>query len=455
VGVSHIKLAKRTGSSVLQLSVVGFELQSKTAIELFFMQHQQSYALVPADRADVVIFDMEHPTVKPLIEECRGQRPIVAVTATEQQFSEFITLRKPLEGKRLIKAIQQAVDQFAPDTQQHSLRQSVSSEGEKAFQAYQKRLAAERQAIAEYRASSSDRALSSADVRQRFQLNQDDASSKASISGHDEHYEPVSLASSSSSDHQTLIPATAETESSSIATTATATTTATTTAPALDDNIEDEKTDDISANNKAKLTYQMVYECCGNAPDINLNEPDQRRRVFFKKDSTLLAILLEVINEVKARRLPVEVVGLPGTLAYLPESQQFLFDFSDDLLIPLALTRFGYQELTLNVRPDLEADSSSVVSPQTTIINRDELIWKLALWTSKGRLDRLINPEQPYKLSQSLDIERLLPIPHLATMASLWGRHRLSAIEVVKVLKIQQRYVFAFMTAAHALGAFE
>ncbi|RTE67613.1 hypothetical protein EH243_01305 [Amphritea opalescens] len=455
MGVSHIKLAKRTVNSVLQLSIVGFELQSKTAIELFFMQHQHLYTLVPVDHAEVLVFDMEHPAVKPLVEQYRGLRPIVAVTATEQQFPGFVTLRKPLEGKRLLQAIQQAFDLFSPDKpldkqpdKPQSLRRSVSSEGEKAFQAYQKRLAAERQAIADYQASSTDHELSVADIRQRFQLNPDDRSSRHALAdGNDSPSEAVNLEASANADHPVITPATdIAPESASESTPLSASDTDI----EIEYKAEGETPDHQSVDSKPKLTYQMVYECCGNAPDVDLAEPDQRRRVFFKKDSTLLAILLEVVNEGKARSLPVEVVGLPGTLTYLPEPQQFMFDFSDDLWIPLALTRFGYQELTLSVCPDLEVDRASV-----TVINRDELIWKLALWTSKGRLDRMIDPQRPYQLSGSVDIDRLLPIPHLATMAKLWGRHRLSAIEVIKALKIHQRYVFAFMTAAYALGALE
>lgn len=437
MGVSHIKLTKRAADHVIQLSIVGFELQSKTAIELFFMQHQQHYALVPVEQADVIVFDMEHPAVKPLIEKFRAERPMIAVTATDKQFLGCITLHKPLEGKRLIKAITQALEQFAPgaiDPPAATLTK-VRNAGEQAFQAYQTRLAAERQAIADYRAQSSDRSKASADVRQRFVLTPDATAAVKPVSADTQ----AAAAAATLSEVASVTANTLATES-----------------PVDELSVNDvPESDEQAREHRTKLTYQMVYECCGNAPDVNLHEPDQRRRVFFKKDSTLLAMLLEVRTEGKARALPMEIVGLPGTLAFLPESKQFLFDFSDDFLIPLALTRFGYQELTLKVRPDLDAERPGVAGAKVTIINSDELVWKLALWTSKGRLDRMLDPDKPYRLSQALDFDRLLPIPHATTISSLWGRHSLSAIEVVKVLKIHQRYVFAFMTAAYAVGAFK
>jgi hypothetical protein len=425
VGVSHIKLNKRAASNVIKLGIVGFELQSKTAMDLFFMQHRSMYSLVSAEHADVLIIDMEHPAVKPVVEQYRNSRPIIAVTATENEFPGFETLRKPLDGKRLIKAINQAIESFVPADGDQQPDNQVRNEGEKAFQAYQKRLATGRQAMADYKTITSDRDQNSSEVRQRFQLDNQPAP-----------VNPESEDDVVKVEADTVAPPKAQVESA--------------VAVPVGRKAAEKKPQDV----KARLSYQMVYECCGNAPDVNMYEPDQRRRVFFKEDSTLLAILQQAIVEGEAQKVPVEITGLPGTLAYIPEHKKFLFDFSEDLLIPLALTRFGYQELTLKVRPDLDLERPSVTGSKVLLVESDEMIWKLALWTSKGRLNRNIDPEQPHRLTKGLDFERLLAIPHATTISSLWGRHSLSALEVVKVLKIHQRYVFSFMTAAYALGAF-
>ncbi|MEH6578583.1 MAG: hypothetical protein V7731_16095 [Amphritea sp.] len=206
---------------------------------------------------------------------------------------------------------------------------------------------------------------------------------------------------------------------------------------------------------KARLSYQMIYECCGNAPDINMHEQEQRCRVFFKDDSTLLVMLQEAITEADKQFCPVEVEGLPGALVYLPAQQRFMFDFPEELLIPLALTRFGYQELSLNSRPDISEDTSSLIDANIKSERGDELLWKVAFWTSKGRLNKCIDPDKRCQLATELDFNRLLATPHATTINSLWRRHSLSVLEVVKVLKINQRYVFSFMSAAQALGVFK
>lgn len=435
MGVSHIKLNKRAAQSILRVAVAGFENQSRGAIDLFFMQHQKQFALMAPEQADVLLVDMEHPATRPVLEQFQGIRPIVAVTATEKQFDGLITLRKPLDGKRMVKAIRDAYEQFVPPGETAEAENTVSTEGEKAFQEYQKRIAAGRQAMTEYHNAAAMRDNQSAAVKERF---------PAETSNRDEEIEEIELEPVDSQPELPVVeikakvkPRVAAPESAKV--------------KPQTKKVQEKKPQDV----KARLSYQMVYECCGNAPDVDMYDPDQRRRMFFKEDSTLLAIMQEVIAEGESQQVPVEITGLPGTLAYLPATQQILFDFSEDLFIPLALTRFGYQELTLRVRTDLDADKPRIGSGKVMFVDCDELIWKLSLWTSKGRLNKALDPEKPHRLGHDLDFDRLLAIPHASTINSLWSRHSLSALEVVKVLKINQRYVFSFMTAAHALGAFK
>lgn len=443
MGVSHIKLNKRAAQSLLRIAIVGFENQARGAIDLFFMQHQKDFALMVPEQADVLLIDMEHPASKSVLEQYRGIRPFVAVTATEVEFDAAVTLRKPLDGKRLMQALREAHQHFVPPGEQQDSQDSVSNEGEKAFQAYQKRIAAGRQAMSEYHNAAVERDTRSDVVQQRF--------AAASATDAESQLEEIELQPVENDTQEPVIEIKAA---------------ATPRQPEADDSVKQAApaAQPLQQNKprqkkpqevKARLSYQMVYECCGNAPDIDMYDPDQRRRMFFKEDSTLLAIMQEVIAEGEAQGVPVEITGLPGTLAYLPASRQILFDFNEDLFIPLALTRFGYQELTLRVRTDLDAEKPRIGSGKVMFTDYDQLIWKLALWTSKGRLNKVLDPEKPHRLDRELDFERLLAIPHASTISSLWGRHSLSALEVVKVLKISQRYVFSFMTAAHALGAFK
>lgn len=451
MGISQMKLSRNAANRIIRVGIAGFESQSRTAINLFFMQQGQQYTLVPMEQADVLIVDMEYPAVTPVLEQYRSLRPLVAVTATENTFAGAVTLKKPLEGKRLMKAIGQACKQFEPPQPAgKELPVAVSNGGEKAFQEYQKRIAAGRQAMEDYQHNSTAREQRSSMLRQRFVLEDTPqvtpekvvkpsvpAKKQAKQQAKQQASKPVSAGKAKTVTRQAAAKVAVRSQSKA-------------------DLPQERKAPEKKPQEiKARLSYQMVYECCGNAPDVNMHEPEQRRRVFFKDDSTLLAALKEAIDEAQKTQQPVEISGLPGTLAFLPGPGCFLFDFSEELLVPLALTRFGYQELNLKSRPDLDVDRPSIAGSKVTIEAWDQLLWKVALWTSKGRLNKALDPEKPCRLAAEFDFDRLLAIPHASTISSLWGRHSLSALEVVKVLKINQRYVFSFMSAANSLGVFK
>lgn len=434
MGISQVKLGRKTANSIVRIGIAGFESQSRSALNLFFMQHAKRYALQSIEQADVLILDMEHPGIATVLEQNRSSRPIIAVTATESEFDGLVTLKKPLEGKRLISAIETAQDRFVPgqQTESDSELSAVSSSGEKAFLEYQKRVAAGRQAIDDYQHASTKREELSSKVKKRFELEPKSETSPLKVKATPKKKAQLEADQS----NKAASAPTKKAQPSELP---------------KGQKINAKKPQDI----KAKLSYQMVYECCGNAPDVNMHEPEQRRRIFFKDDSTLLAVLKEAVVEARSGQTSIEISGLPGTMAYLPGPDCFLFDFSEELMVPLSLTRFGYKELTLKARPDLDVDRPSIGGAKVTTEACDQLLWKVALWTSKGRLNKALDPEQPHRLASELDFERLLPIPHATTISSLWGRHSLSALEVVKVLKINQRYVFSFMSAAHALGVFK
>lgn len=435
MGVSQSRLGWKAGTAVLDVAVVGFGSHAKAAIDLFFMRQARSYRLVAVADAQVLILDMEHPEALAALEQYQHTRAIVAVTATDHSFGDLVTLPKPLASKALGIAIRQAVQRqeqacVAAITGVAS-GVEVSPEGEKAFLEYQRQIAAGRQAIADYQQTRSGRRAVALAPSTAF-LSASEAALHAGAEV--EVTAPGVSASSVSTDPLPLSDTTPLPDAKPLP---------------VGQPVAETKPAEV----RAKLSYQMVYECCGNAPDVNMHEPEQRRRVFFNDESTLVAMLQAAMSEAALHHVPVEIVGLPGVLVYLPEPHCFLFEFNRELLVPLALTRFGYHELSLLRRPDFTPDKCADNAADTTLERADELLWKVALWTSKGRLNKRIDPDKPYRLVAELDFNRLLAIPHASTMQSLWGRHSLSPLAVVKVLKINQRYVFAFLSAAQALGA--
>ena len=121
-------------------------------------------------------------------------------------------------------------------------------------------------------------------------------------------------------------------------------------------------------------------------------------------------------------------------------------------MLQYALSRFGFGELDLKERLDLAVSKPVATGDKQTLEQRDAMIWKVALWTARGRLNQRMDPEKVYKLKEKPEFSRMIEIPHAPEITELWYDHRLSALDIVRILNVPQRFVFAFMSGADALG---
>jgi hypothetical protein len=100
---------------------------------------------------------------------------------------------------------------------------------------------------------------------------------------------------------------------------------------------------------------------------------------------------------------------------------------------------------------DVEA-ASSIEQDKSKFQDVEAFIWKLALWTSKGRFPVDIDPNLPVYLKHWPNFTRLMLIPEVMRMAALLIDSPRSPLEVARVLQVKPHYVFAFITACQSLG---
>ncbi|RTZ61244.1 MAG: hypothetical protein DSZ33_01425, partial [Gammaproteobacteria bacterium] len=82
----------------------------------------------------------------------------------------------------------------------------------------------------------------------------------------------------------------------------------------------------------------------------------------------------------------------------------------------------------------------------------DAFIWLTALLSSRGRLPEGADVRQPVKLGQWSHLTRLTPTPHSLKTVALWSAGQANLRDTPARLGIPQRCVFAFYSAAPALG---
>ncbi|MGB0203943.1 MAG: hypothetical protein ACPF9K_02710 [Neptuniibacter sp.] len=199
------------------------------------------------------------------------------------------------------------------------------------------------------------------------------------------------------------------------------------------------------------LADSLILESCGNLPDVDINKPEELRRVFVNTEGMLIDKVHEAVQLSQKTNKDVEITGLPGTMLVTADPQRFIFSFSTDFMNQLALTKFGFGELSLQELEEFHADAGERLYDQDV----ESLIWEVAIWTARGRLFNGIDPQKSYQLKQQPDFEYFLPIPHGKEIAELWSGRELSAADIVGILGIPQRFVFAFMSGIFSLGWFQ
>ncbi|PPD20118.1 MAG: hypothetical protein CTY23_09820 [Methylomonas sp.] len=82
----------------------------------------------------------------------------------------------------------------------------------------------------------------------------------------------------------------------------------------------------------------------------------------------------------------------------------------------------------------------------------DAFLWKLAIWTSKGRLPMTLNAQQPVYIRHWPNFTRLMMTPDALRVVALLAQGPRSPLEVAQSLNIRANYVFVVITACWSLG---
>ncbi|MGX2033120.1 MULTISPECIES: hypothetical protein [Methylocaldum] len=100
-------------------------------------------------------------------------------------------------------------------------------------------------------------------------------------------------------------------------------------------------------------------------------------------------------------------------------------------------------------------DAGQAELDPSRMISLDAFLWKMAIWTSKGKIPVDISFEHEVALKHWPNLTRFLLIPHTMRIAALLYHSPHTVCEAAQILGIRQQYVFAFISAAHALRLIE
>lgn len=192
----------------------------------------------------------------------------------------------------------------------------------------------------------------------------------------------------------------------------------------------------------------LLREVCGSLSDLDPAVPTDRARLSISLEGQFVTWARVAVAKGREAKAPAQVTGIPGRFVYYPQRDSFSYDLDSDLLLQMAASRFGPGELGCQLQDVAESISGSLAP-------RDEVLWLLALFTTRGRVPDYLDPLGRYQLKPVGNLSRFLLPPHAQSVAERWQQGACSPIEISRSLGIPQRYVFSFMAAADAVDLFE
>lgn len=187
----------------------------------------------------------------------------------------------------------------------------------------------------------------------------------------------------------------------------------------------------------------------GRRENVDLNDERQLGRIFFSPSDHLLGCIMRVVEYADMSGSAVRVEGLPKPVVYYPANRLVLSGWTDRELFTFAQTNLDKEKVIIKVLTSEEPRSAAAVARLKPV---EPFIWKLALWTSMGRLPVGTSLDKVVVQKHWPNLTRLPRPPYAGALSVLWEKGNFSILDVLEVLSIPQRYVFGYYSGVYALG---
>jgi hypothetical protein len=186
----------------------------------------------------------------------------------------------------------------------------------------------------------------------------------------------------------------------------------------------------------------------------NLKEAAFGETTHYDNKNHLPQILIRAIAQCRENGQAAKLRFQDGKhITLLPKSNLSLTNMSDSKLRPRCLLAMRPDQFSLEVLRHNEEDLLKNLEAMVQPINA--LLWKVSIWSSRGRLPEGIAKDLMVGLRQWPNLTRLLSIPEFIRIAALWTTSPTTLPRTYETLNIDCGYVYAFFSACHTLEMVE
>ena len=201
-----------------------------------------------------------------------------------------------------------------------------------------------------------------------------------------------------------------------------------------------------------QLDEKEFRSLVGSAPDIDPGNADQRASVCFNPDDYMLGHISKVFAEARNNGSAIRLEDSWSTLTVFPGQDMVATELKDPQLRTVYVMSNRPKDMRQTVLDAGRADREyRAMEEKQALQDMDAFLWKLALWTSRGRIPDGTSLSVPVFLRHWPNMTRLLLPPHALRITALWAYRPHSLIQTASALRIPQRFVFALYSAATVL----
>ena len=221
-----------------------------------------------------------------------------------------------------------------------------------------------------------------------------------------------------------------------------------------ENTVDLEPSDDLESHHSTGHAAQLLNEqeittFVGDAEDVNLRRINELDTIFFDASDYFLGFLRQAYQLAKQDKATIRITGLWRPVTIFPNDDQVYVDLSDRQLQSISVVSLQSQESKI----EIEVVDSTQAIKECENIDRfqslDLFVWKIALWTSRGRLPKGISIDSPVYLSAWPNFTRLITTPYALRITAFWIAHPRTIMNLTEHLPIPQRYIFSFFTASY------
>ncbi len=209
----------------------------------------------------------------------------------------------------------------------------------------------------------------------------------------------------------------------------------------------------LEERKEAPEEYQFL-QLLRRRPKADLAQIKAVAELFYDPAQCIQGHLQRTIQIARAEKQGMQISGFWGRLYIDPLEERAYSELLDSRLRPLTVMRISQREIeVIPIEPDhLQALRQGKNEAIRVITSIDALLWRLSLWSSRGRLPKGTDIESPVFLRHWPNFTRCLETPNAMRIIALWARQPASLTDTLEALHVSQAETFALFSAALAVG---